>query len=90
MTTVLKGSLDAEPILKYSFLLIKWIFIVAYMVGGWIVLFIFYSLAGSSDGSGSSHTNTNSNNEPCWGNANGNCPDHILGDIHQQPYWDHK
>ena len=88
MTITIKESLDAEPILKYSFLLIKWIFIVAYSVAAWVVLFVFYSLAGSGDDSSSSHANTNS--EPCWGNTNGNCPNHILGDIHQQPYWDHR
>lgn len=89
MTITIKESLDAEPILKYLFILVKWIFIIAYSVTAWIILFIFYSLTGSNDGSSSSPTYSNKN-EPCWGNINGDCPDHILGDIHQQPYWDYR
>ena len=87
MMHTIKNSLDTEPILKYSFLLIKWIFIIVYSATAWIILFIFYSLVGSTDIPFSSR-NTTEGNKPCWGNESGNCADHILGDIHQKPYWD--
>jgi len=63
MRNLLEDSLDAEPILKYSFFIIKWILILSFWFA-WSILTIIFSgfLLGSST------THSPRNYHPNWEN----------------------
>ncbi|MDD2450389.1 hypothetical protein [Sulfurovum sp.] len=82
-----KDCLDHEPILKYMLILIKWIIIITYKILIYFLGLLYIAFMGILFGS-SSYTQ-GKNNGDCWGNQNGKCPDHILGDPNQASYWDY-
>jgi len=63
MTITIKESLDAEPILKYFFLLIKWVLILSFWLAWGILTIIFANFL-----LGSNSTHCPGNYHPNWKN----------------------
>jgi|JMSV01.1.fsa_nt_gi hypothetical protein len=86
-----KDCLDHEPVLKYMLISIKWIFVIVFKIAFKVVMYLFGLLYIAFLGVllGSSGPSQRERSGDCWGNQNGKCPDHILGDPNQAPYWDY-
>lgn len=82
-----KDCVDHEPVLKYMLISIKWIFIIAFKIVKYFFGLLYISFLGVLFGS-SGYSQRESSGD-CWGNQNGKCPDHILGDPNQAPYWNY-
>jgi len=61
MRDLFSDSLDAEPILKYFFLLVKWLILLSFFLIGGVLTMLFASFL-----SGNSSTHSPGNYHPNW------------------------